>query len=64
MSKPLDKVLILLPSEFSHSQLISALKRCSRGIDARSAIHHYRTQKRVETIGHHQYRKVSLNTTH
>lgn len=58
-TNPLQRVLDLLPSEFSHSQLISALKRCSRGIDARSAIHHYRTQKRVEPIAHHQYRKIT-----
>lgn len=61
MCKPLDKVLNLLPSEFSHSQLISALKRCNRDIDARSAIHHFRTQRRVETIGHHLYRKIIIN---
>lgn len=57
-TNPLQKVLDLLPSEFSHSQPISALKRCCRGIDARSAIHRYRTQRRVEPIGHHQYRKL------
>lgn len=58
MCKPLDKVLILLPSEFTYNELLSALKRCSRGIDARSAIHHYRTQKRVITVSHHLYRKL------
>lgn len=61
MCKPLDKVLNLLPSEFSYNELLSALKRCSRGIDARSAIHHFRTQRRVEPIGHHQYRKLIPN---
>lgn len=53
------KVLNLLPSEFTHTQLISALKKCGRGIDTRSAIHHFRTQKRVAPISHHLYRKIS-----
>lgn len=61
MLKPLDKVLNLLPSEFTYNELLSALKRCSRGIDARSAIHHFRTQRRVEPIGHHLYRKINYS---
>lgn len=59
-NKSFQKVLDLLPSEFSHSQLIFALKRCGRGIDARSAIHHFRTQKRVAPVSHHIYRKIAL----
>lgn len=59
--RPLNNVLTFLPSEFTHSDLISALKRCGRDIDARSAIHQFRTQKRVETISHHLYRKLAVS---
>ena len=50
-----------LPKEFTLAQLITALKRCGRDIDARSAIHQFFTQKRVVTVSHHHYRKLRVS---
>lgn len=64
-NRPLQKALDLLPTEFNNTDLITALKKCGRGIDVRSALHRYRTQGRIIPVSHNHYRKVfsSLNST-